>query len=177
MQVAPPAPSPGLLLRLAGSRAVQRLAARLPVVRGLARAEGEAMFDLVAGFCHSQALLALVELGILRRLERGPAGSGALALATGASAERLEVLLRAGAALDLLRHAPVGWRLTVRGAALVAVPGLDEMIRHHRVLYGDLTDPAAFFRGRPSRRWRASGPMCSEPARRAIPRRPSAIPG
>jgi demethylspheroidene O-methyltransferase len=36
--------------------------------------------------------------------------------------------------------------LTRRAAALTGVPGLARMIRHHRVLYRDLEDPAAFFR-------------------------------
>ena len=37
--------------------------------------------------------------------------------------------------------------LTRRGAALAGVPGLREMILHHDVLYRDLADPVAFFRG------------------------------
>ena len=37
--------------------------------------------------------------------------------------------------------------MTRRGARLVGVPGLDAMIKHHDILYRDLSDPAAFFRG------------------------------
>ena len=55
--------------------------------------------------------------------------------------------MRAGAALGLLKTGGQGVRLTRKGAALTGVPGLQDMIRHHRVLYDDLADPAAFFRG------------------------------
>jgi demethylspheroidene O-methyltransferase len=114
------------------------------------RAEGEALFDLVAGFCHSQALAALVALDVPARLLDGPLEWQALALACGVPPERMRVLIGAGAALGLLRWSSrkkgeVG--LTRRGAALAGVPGLREMILHHEVLYRDLADPVAFFRG------------------------------
>lgn len=136
----------GWLARLAGSRRFQRFAMSVPGLRGIARAEGEAMFDLVAGFCRSQILMALVELGILARLAGGPAAVATLAAEAGVPVERMEVLLRGGVAIGLLKRGRLV-RLTPRGAALVAVPGLTEVIRHHDTLYRDLADPAAFFRG------------------------------
>jgi demethylspheroidene O-methyltransferase len=58
------------------------------------------------------------------------------------------ILLRAAVALKLLKARRGGtFGTTRRGAALVGVPGLAAMIRHHDVLYRDLADPAAFFRG------------------------------
>jgi demethylspheroidene O-methyltransferase len=58
------------------------------------------------------------------------------------------VLLRAGAALKLLTGDRKGrWHLAPRGAAFLTVPGLEPMVRHHHVLYRDLADPLAFFRG------------------------------
>jgi demethylspheroidene O-methyltransferase len=60
----------------------------------------------------------------------------------------MEVLLRGGAAIGLLSARRDGtWTLTPRGAALATVPGLADMIRHHAILYRDLADPVAFFRG------------------------------
>lgn len=134
------------LERLAGSRRFQRIAMSVPGLRGIARREGEAMFDLVAGFCQSQILGALVELGTLERLTEGAGEADALAAAARVPPDRMQVLLRGGAAIGLLKTGRLV-RLTPRGAALMAVPGLPEMIRHHHTLYRDLADPAAFFRG------------------------------
>lgn len=104
------------------------------------------MFDLVAGFCHAQILMGLVDLGVFARLERGPVPLAALAAETSVPEVRMAVLVRAGAALGLLSERFGRVRLTARGAALAAVPGLPGMIAHHRILYRDLSDPAAFFR-------------------------------
>lgn len=105
------------------------------------------MFDTVSGFVHSQALLALVELRVLHRLAEAPATTAAIAHAAGLAPDRAAILLQSGAALKLLRSRGGYWHLTVRGGAFLAVPGLEAMVRHHPVLYRDLADPVAFFRG------------------------------
>lgn len=146
----PPAPRrhrPGLLTRLALSPRFHAFAERVPFLRGHARAEGRALFDMLAGFVQSQALAALVELRVLHRLAAGAATPAALALHAQMPPERLAVLLQAGAALKLLRQRAGLWHLTPRGAAFLAVPGLEAMVRHDSVLYRDLSDPVAFFRG------------------------------
>ncbi|WP_240335420.1 acetylserotonin O-methyltransferase [Pseudotabrizicola algicola] len=120
---------------------------RIPGLRLKSRAEGRALFDVVSGFVQSQALLALVELRVLHRLAEGAADLPALAQMTGVPEPRLHILLQAGAALKLLRQARGAWHLTPRGGAFLTVPGLEAMVRHHDVLYRDLADPVAFFRG------------------------------
>lgn len=144
---APRAGRPGWINRLVSSRSFQRWAAQFPLTRGIVRREGEAMFDLVAGFCHSQILQALVGLGIIDKLGDGPMAVRDVARTCDVPPERLAVLIRAGEALGLLHDRKGRVRLTRRGAALAGVPGLSEMIRHHEVLYRDLADPVAFFRG------------------------------
>ena len=152
MTAALDAPSPragwrARMLRLAASPVFQSWAARFPLTRPLVRREGEAIFDLVAGFVHAQALSALVELDLPAAAVEAPvtAEHGAPA---GIAPERMEVLLEAGVALGLLRREGAGgWRATVRGAALAGVPGLRDMIRHHRALYADLADPLMLLRG------------------------------
>ncbi|ESW61381.1 MAG: SAM-dependent methlyltransferase [Rhodobacter sp. CACIA14H1] len=134
-------------VRLGLSPRFHAFCARVPGLRGLARAEGAALFDIVQGFVQSQALLALVELRVLHRLAEGPLPLAALAGPAGVPVERMGVLLRAGAGLGLLACRRGQWRLTVRGAAFLTVPGLEAMVRHHPVLYRDLADPVAFFRG------------------------------
>lgn len=133
--------------RLAGSRRFQQLAARLPLVGRIARAEGEALFDIVAGFVHAQVLRALVELGLLVRLRDTPATAATLAAECGIAPARMEALLRAAAALGLAERAGGGWMASARGAAVAAVPGLAGMIGHHAVFYRDLADPVALLRG------------------------------
>ncbi len=134
--------------RLFASRKFQKWAARFPFTRRLVRREGEHMFDLVAGFCHSQVLMALVKLNVLSDLLDQPQTARALAHRTEVPLARMEVLLRAGQALELVkRGSGERYRLTRRGAALMGVPGLADMIAHHDVLYRDLADPVAFFRG------------------------------
>jgi demethylspheroidene O-methyltransferase len=138
---------PGLLTRLALSQRFHALAERVPFLRAHARAEGRALFDILSGFVQTQALTALVELRLLHRLAEGPAAASALALQAQMPPARLAVLLQAGAALKLVRQRGALWHLTPRGAAFLAVPGLEAMVRHDSVLYRDLSDPVAFFRG------------------------------
>ncbi len=147
-----PAPAVGGLrgwfLRLAGSRRFQAFAARTPILRRIARHEGEALFDLVAGFVNSQALMALVELRVLHRLAHGPQNAEAFGLTSEIPVARMQMLLQAGAALGLLTRQRDGrFGLAMRGAALLAVPGLEAMVRHHRALYADLADPVGFLKG------------------------------
>lgn len=143
--------TPGLrghVLRLAASRRFQVWAARMPILRRIARAEGEALFDLLAGFVNSQALLGLVELRVLHRVSDGPKTAAALALNGTVSAERMELLCQAGAAMRLLTRGKDGsFGLALRGASMLGVPGLEAMVRHHRALYADLADPVAFLAG------------------------------
>lgn len=141
----------GWMIRLAGSRRAHAIMARLPIIKYLVRAEGRAMFDIVAGFVHSQALLALVELRVLHFLQHGPASAASLAPKCNLAPDRMQLLLQSGASLGLLKRRRDGrFALSVRGAAFLAVPGLEAMVRHHPVLYRDLADPVAFLRGETS---------------------------
>ena len=120
----------------------------MPILRGLVRREGEAIFDLVAGFCHSQILLALVRLEIPSRLVEEELPLMRLATACDLSPRQMTLLLNGGIALGLLKQRASGhYALTARGAALAGVPGLQGMIAHHDILYRDLADPLALLKG------------------------------
>jgi len=135
------------LARLVSTRRFQSWASRFPLTRGIARREGEEIFDLVAGFVHSQVLHALVEFGVLHMLLEAPLSARTVAARIGLEARRAEVLLRAGAALGLMTLKRDGtYAISRKGAAILGVPGLEAMILHHRAFYRDLEDPAAFFR-------------------------------
>ena len=150
---AEPRPSPprpkalGFLTRLAMSPLFHKLAARIPGLRWKARREGAALFSIISGFVQSQALVALVEGRVLHFLASGSMETDDLSRRCAMPPAPLEVLLRAGAALKLVSRDRKGrWHLAPRGAAFLTVPGLEPMVRHHHVLYGDLSDPLAFFR-------------------------------
>ncbi len=134
--------------RLIGQPVFQRWTARLPGLRGVVRSEGQQLFDLISGFVYSQALQALVELDILSLLRDAPARAGSLAARCGIASDRMQMLLQAGASLGLLDRLRDGrFQTSRRGAALLGVAGLRQMIRHHAVLYRDLADPVALLRG------------------------------
>lgn len=136
------------LIRLMAAPGFQRWASRTPFLRRIVRREGEAMFDLVAGFCHSQILQAFVAFEIPKTLLETELNARAIAAKCQAPEARITVLMQAAQSLKLVRKRRNGdYTLTVRGAALAGVPGLSGMIKHHDVLYRDLADPVAFFRG------------------------------
>jgi demethylspheroidene O-methyltransferase len=138
----------GWLTRLAMSPRFHKLAARLPGLRWKARREGAELFSILSGFVQSQTLVALVEARILQVLASGPKHTDDLSRHVAIPPAPLVVLMRAGAALKLVAQDRAGrWALAPRGAAFLTVPGLEPMVRHHHVLYGDLSDPLAFFRG------------------------------
>ncbi len=139
---------PGWLVRLAGSRRFQVWAARMPILRRIARAEGAAVFDIVAGFVNAQVLMALVELRVLHLVQDGAKSAAQMAVLCAVPPDRMQVLLQAGAGLGLLRRQRDGrFALALRGASVLAVPGLQAMVLHHRALYDDLADPVSFLRG------------------------------
>ena len=135
------------VLRLAASRKFQAWAARTPIFRRIARAEGAALFDIVAGFVNAQVLRAIVDLRVLQHLQQGPATAAQIGALCDIAPDRMQVLLQAGAGLGLLTRQRDGrFGLALRGASLLGVPGLAEMIQHHSALYADLADPVAFLR-------------------------------
>lgn len=160
----PPAPRESPLDRLRRLRdrwlsdpRLQRWAAALAPLRPIARARSRELFDLCAGFVHSQVLHACVALGLLQRLRQAPASPEELTFALAVPRERLDPLLDAAICLGLAERRGEGRvGLGTLGAALLGNPGVEAMIRHHPMLYADLADPAGFFRGTvPGRELRA----------------------
>jgi demethylspheroidene O-methyltransferase len=137
----------GWLNRIVARPGFQAWAARFPLTRPQARADGAKLFQIVQGFVSAQTLFAVVELDILRRLRAGPQDAAALGRACDVPEARMQVLLQSAAALGLLkRKRGARFALSRQGAAMLGVPGLEAMIRHHKVLYEDLKDPVALLR-------------------------------
>lgn len=146
--MASPAVPKGLMNRLAASRSFQRFCAKVPGLRQIVRAEGAALFDLMQGFVQSQALSALVEGRVLHLMAEAPLAPADVAARLNMPADRAAILLQAGAAMGLCKRGHDGrFTLARRGAAFLGVPGLEALVEHHSVLYSDLSDPLAFFRG------------------------------
>jgi demethylspheroidene O-methyltransferase len=125
----------------------QYWAARLPVIRWIARSRADAAFNLLAGFAYSQVLRAYVESGLFDILKDGPLGVAGIAPRLEMSEDAALTLLRAGRALMLSEEAgPDRWMLGEQGAVFAANPGVQAMVRHHRLLYADLADPLALLR-------------------------------
>ncbi|MCE7027450.1 acetylserotonin O-methyltransferase [Jiella avicenniae] len=132
-------------------RAFQRSSARFWLTRRFARRNSRRLFDLVAGFVYSQVLAAGVELNVFRHLSRGPRTLAEIAAAAGLTLDAADRLLRALDAIDLVEiddsDDETVYGLGALGAALVANPGAEAMIRHHKDFYQDLGDPVALLKG------------------------------
>jgi demethylspheroidene O-methyltransferase len=125
----------------------QYWAARLPLVRWIARSRADAAFDLLAGFAYAQVLRAFVEGGLFEILKDGPLGHAAIAARMDLSESAALTLLRAGRPLRLSEEAADDhWMLGEQGAVFASNPGVQAMVRHHRLLYADLADPIALLR-------------------------------
>jgi demethylspheroidene O-methyltransferase len=133
--------------RLAVDPRFQRFAARFPLTRPLARREAAGLFDLVSGFVYTQILFAVVELEILPDLAKAPASEAEIAARTGLPAASAEILLKAAATLGLVHCLSDGrYTLGLKGASLLGNPSVMDLVKHHRLLYADLSDPVALLR-------------------------------
>ena len=133
--------------RQLASRGFQDLSLSLPLIGRVARRRSHELWDLTAGFVHAQVLRACVELDLFERLAAGPRSPEALAAEIAVPVERAVRLFDAAVSLGLMERHGGLYRLGQLGAAYRGVPGLGEMIRHHDILYRDLSDPVALLRG------------------------------
>ncbi|MFN3989549.1 MAG: methyltransferase [Erythrobacter sp.] len=125
----------------------QYWAARLPLVSWIAKSRARGAFDMLAGFAYAQTLRAYVESGIFPVLAEGPVTVAQVAERLDLSERAADCLLRAGRALMLSEEVPPkGWMLGEQGAVIAANPGVQAMVRHHRLLYADLADPLALLK-------------------------------
>ena len=69
--------------RIFASPKFQHWAARLPIIKWIAKSRANGAFDLLAGFAYSQVLRAYVEGGLFEILKGGPLGAGAIAARMG----------------------------------------------------------------------------------------------
>ena len=118
-----------------------------PLTRWVTRRRTEKLFDLMAGFVHSQVLLSCVRMGLFVRLKEEPQTLEALAHQTQIEPPALQRLLLSAVALGLLERRSKGrFGLGPLGAPLARQDGIAAMIEHNNLLYQDLLQPVEFLR-------------------------------
>ena len=138
---------PEIIDRLVASPKFRRFSAGFLPFRPIARHRSKVLFDLMAGFVHSQILLACVRLDLPNLLLERPRSLSELARDTGLTEEAMTRLLKAAAPLGLVQKrrgdvyglGPVGQDVANNAAALA-------MIEHHVAFYADLRDPVALLK-------------------------------
>ena len=125
-----------------GSARFQRWASRTPLFRSVARRKAAAQFDMIVGFVYSQVLTAFVQSGLIGFMQGQLRTEGEIGEFAGLGSDATDRLLRAGQSLQLAEMPQAGlWTLGESGAPLSANAGALAMIRHHHLLYRDLSEP------------------------------------
>lgn len=133
--------------RLVRQPSFVRWASRFPLTRPIARRRAGDLFDLAAGFVYSQVLSACIQLNLFEIVAENPKTPDQLAPLIGLNREQTEKLLTAACSLNLLkRRAGDRFGLGHLGSAVLANPGVAEMVRHHALFYSDLSDPVRLMR-------------------------------
>lgn len=123
------------------SPALYRWALGNPVGRLVMRRRAQQLFDLMAGFVHSQVLLACVRLGWFESLLKRPQTLAELQQQSALPADSLQRLLRSAVSLGLLECRGERYGLGPLGAPVASHAGLRAMIEHNALLNADLVDP------------------------------------
>jgi demethylspheroidene O-methyltransferase len=146
-----PVALPSFLLRLRNRLLADpkflSFAQSFPLTRPVARAKSRDLFDLLAGFSYSQVLYACVSLRLLEHVGQTGLTNLQLANKTGVPERKLELLVRAAVALQILDRDRDLVILGPHGAALLGQPWIMRFVEHHRFFYRDLEDPVAMLKG------------------------------
>jgi demethylspheroidene O-methyltransferase len=123
------------------SPASYRWALGNPLGRWIMRRRAQQLFDLMAGFVHSQVLLACVRLGWFETLLKQPRTLAELQGPSGLPADSLQRLLHSAVSLGLLELRGQRYGLGPLGVPVASHAGLRAMIEHNALLNADLVDP------------------------------------
>jgi demethylspheroidene O-methyltransferase len=133
--------------RWSTSPVLHRWAMSSVLTRWLVRRRSAELFNCMAGFVHSQVLLACVRLRLLETLLESPRTLIELAALTGMPSGSLQRLLDSAVSLRLVNRRSGGrYGLGALGAPVAAHAGIRDMVEHNATLYEDLRDPLALLR-------------------------------
>ena len=115
-----------------------------PLTLWFTRHRTRQVFDVMAGFVHTQVLLGCVRLRIFEHLKEGPKTLAELAQLCHQPQAGLQRLIQSAITLRLLSHRS-GFRygLGPLGKPIASHAGIAAMIEHNQLLYQDMTDPVA----------------------------------
>lgn len=180
IQPLPPAHPPGWRERWARrvdrwmtSPAMNRWASANPLTRWIVRRRSLQLFDLMAGFVHSQVLLACVRLRVFEQVLERPRTLDELATTGRVPTAHLKRLLDSAVAIRLLEPRANGcYGLGALGAPVASHAGIRDMVEHNATLYGDLVDPLALLRDPDAARMHAWWPYTDHQDGQAQPAAP-----
>ena len=123
---------------------IYRWALSNPFTRWFTQYRTRQVFNLMAGFVHTQVLLACVRLNLLAHVKASPKTLQELATLTRVPAGGLQRLVQSAVSLGLLeQRSQQRFGLGQLGAPVVSHPGIQAMIEHNQLLYQDMQDPVA----------------------------------
>ncbi len=129
------------------SPGLYRWALSWPLSRWLVRRRSAQLFELMAGFVHTQVLLGCVRLRLLETVLEAPRTLDELVAQTGLPRAGLQRLLDSAVAMRLMdRRSGDRYGLGALGAPVAAHVGIRDMVEHNATLYDDLRDPLALLR-------------------------------
>jgi demethylspheroidene O-methyltransferase len=118
-----------------------------PLTRWVTRRRTQKLFDLMAGFVHTQVMLACIRLDLFKMLHQAPADLHHIAARVNMPAPVLQRLLLSAVSLDLLEcRSGARFGLGPLGVPLATHDGIAAMIEHNHLLYADMQDPVGFLK-------------------------------
>ena len=116
-----------------------------PFTRWVTRRRTQKLFDLMAGFVHTQVMLGCIRLDLFKMLYQAPADLQQIAARVNMPAPVLQRLLLSAVSLGLLEcRSQSRFGLGPLGVPLATHDGIAAMIEHNHLLYADMQDPVGF---------------------------------
>ena len=116
-----------------------------PFTRWVTRRRTQKLFDLMAGFVHTQVMLGCIRLDLFKMLYQAPADLQQIAARVNMPAPVLQRLLLSAVSLGLLEcRSQSRYGLGPLGVPLATHDGIAAMIEHNHLLYADMQDPVGF---------------------------------
>ena len=116
-----------------------------PFTRWVTRRRTQKLFDLMAGFVHTQVMLGCIRLDLFKMLHQAPADLQQIAARVNMPAPVLQRLLLSAVSLGLLEcRSQSRYGLGPLGVPLATHDGIAAMIEHNHLLYADMQDPVGF---------------------------------
>jgi demethylspheroidene O-methyltransferase len=116
-----------------------------PLTRWVTRRRTQKLFDLMAGFVHTQVMLGCIRLDLFKMLHQAPADLHQIATRVNMPAPVLQRLLLSAVSLQLLEcRGESRFGLGPLGVPLATHDGIAAMIEHNHLLYADMQDPVGF---------------------------------